>query len=88
MKGSASISTAQTLTIDWLRNPFNAKAPVSFTYEEKKEFIDIKMNSARRLEFDAMDLDTFWIEIANSHPLGIDGDFIHIKTTSQTALTL
>ena len=57
-----------SVTFDWLRNPFNAKAPVSFTYEEKKEFIDIKMNSALRLEFDAMDLDAFWIGIAKSHP--------------------
>ena len=26
------------------------------------------MNSAFRLEFDAMDLDAFWIDIAKSHP--------------------
>ena len=40
-----------SVTFDWLRNPFNAKAPVSFTYEEKKDLIDMNSMSWTWMHF-------------------------------------
>ena len=56
-----------SLTFDWLRNPFQSNAPA---FTEKQDFLDIKTNSGLRLEFGNFgDLDSFWIGVAKTHPL-------------------
>ena len=58
-----------SVKFDWLRQPFNAQPPKSFTFAEKKEFIDVSKCSALRLQFSSMDLDAFWINVSKSYPL-------------------
>lgn len=48
---------------DWVRDPFNAPAPTSFSSAEEDQFIDMSSDFTLRLRFTSQTLSEFWLSV-------------------------
>ena len=54
---------------DWIRDPFSATPPDTFSTAEEEELIDVTSDSTLRLQFKSKTLDAFWIGVEKDYPL-------------------
>ncbi|XP_068598134.1 zinc finger BED domain-containing protein 5 [Brachionichthys hirsutus] len=54
---------------DWVRDPFNARAPTGFSSAEEGQFIDLTSDSALRLSFASETPSGFWLSVERRYPL-------------------